>query len=214
MIWAASQTRPDVAFETCQMANTGKTPTVRMIIEANRAVSKLKKSNVSLTFKKLGSPKDLSVEVYTDATHASLSDGSSQGGFVIFLKGKSGQTVPMSWRSRKIQRVTKSPLASETSALADGADAASLISAMVKEVFNLQSQPRIHCKTDNKSLVQTLYSSKSVSDDRLKVDIARLRQMTQSDEISVSWVRGKYQISDPLTKHTANTIGLIEAVSA
>ena len=215
VIWAASQTRPDVAYETCQMANTGKSPTVQMIIEANRAVYKMKKNNVSITFKKLGNPEELEVEVYSDATHASLNDGaSSQGAFVIFFKGKNGKTVPLSWRSKRIQRITKSPLASETSALADAADAAYLLASMVKEVFNLRSAPTIHCKTDSKSLVQTLHTSNAVTDHRLKVDIARLRQMTESGEISVSWVRGNMQLSDPLTKHTATTAGLLRAVSA
>ena len=214
MIWATSQTRPDVAYETCQIANTGKNPTVKMILEANRAVSKIKKRDVSLIFKKLGNPEDLRVEVYSDATHASLNDGSSQGAFVIFLKGRDGKTVPMSWKSKRIPRVTKSPLASEASALGDAADAGYLIASLTKEVFNLKTAPPIHCKTDSKSLVQTLHTSTSVSDQRLKVDIARLRQMTQSGEITVSWVRGTMQLSDPLTKHTASTTGLLAAISA
>ena len=113
-----------------------------------------------------------------------------------------------------IKRVTKSPLASETSAVAEGADAGFLMASFVKEVFNLRSAPPIHCKTDSKSLVQTLHTCKLVSDRRLRVDIARLRQMTQRGEISVSWVRGKMQISDPLTKHTAVTTGLLEAICA
>ena len=213
MIWAASQTRPDVAYETCQMANTGKNPTVRMLVDANRAVSKLKKNNVSITFKKIGAPSDLEVEVYTDATQASLNDGGSQGGHIVFLKGRSGGTVPMGWQSKRLQRVTQSPLASETLALSDGADAAYLIASMVKEVFNLKSPPPIHCITDNKSLVQTLHSSKTVTNHRLKVDVARLRQMTQAGEISVSWVPGRMQLSDALTKHTAATSELIRAIS-
>ena len=120
----------------------------------------------------------------------------------------------MSWKSKRIPRVTKSPLASEASALGDAADAGYLIASLTKEVFNLKTAPPIHCKTDSKSLVQTLHTSTSVSDQRLKVDIARLRQMTQSGEITVSWVRGTMQLSDPLTKHTASTTGLLAAISA
>ena len=139
---------------------------------------------------------------------------SSQGGFVILLRGRNGKTVPMSWQSKKLQRVTKSPLASETSALAEGADAGFLLAYIFKEVFNFKSTPPIHCKTDSSSLVQTLHTSKSVSDRRLKVDIARLREMTQRGEISVTWVRGQMQISDPLTKKTASTAGLLDAITA
>ena len=36
MIWAASQTRPDISYETCVMSNTGKRPTAKMIKEANK----------------------------------------------------------------------------------------------------------------------------------------------------------------------------------
>ena len=56
-----------------------------MIKEANKAVAKLKSRSVNITFKNIGRPKGLKVKVYTDATHASLEDGSSQGAFVVFL---------------------------------------------------------------------------------------------------------------------------------
>ena len=41
LLWATSQTKPDVAFEGCQVGNYGKHPTVRNILEANKAVQKL-----------------------------------------------------------------------------------------------------------------------------------------------------------------------------
>ena len=214
MIWAASQTRPDVSYETCRMSNPGKHPTVKMILEANKTVTKLKKKSVSIRFKDLGSPQDVSVEVYSDATHASLEDGASQGGFIIFLRGRNGRTVPVSWQSKRLHRVTKSPLASETLALGEGADAGFLIASMMKEVFGLKSESPIHCITDSSSLVETLHTSKSVSDRRLRVDISRLREMTQKEEITVSWVKGKFQLSDALTKNTASTVGLLDAIRA
>ena len=77
MIWAASQTRPDVSYETCVMSNQGKHPTVKMIGAANKAVAKLKKKSVSIRFKNIGKPQQMKVKVYSDATHASLHDGSS-----------------------------------------------------------------------------------------------------------------------------------------
>ena len=38
LLWATSYTRPDVAFEGCQVGNYGKHPTVRNILEANKAI--------------------------------------------------------------------------------------------------------------------------------------------------------------------------------
>ena len=42
MLWVTGQTRPDLAFETCSMSNVGKNPTVKKILEANKAVAKIK----------------------------------------------------------------------------------------------------------------------------------------------------------------------------
>ena len=38
LLWATSQTRPDVAFEGCQVGNYGKHSTVRNVLEANKAI--------------------------------------------------------------------------------------------------------------------------------------------------------------------------------
>ena len=130
MIWVSSQTRPDLAYETCIMSNQGTNPTVKMIKNANKAVSKLKRNKVSIQYKNIGKPEQMRPKVYSDATHASLSDGSSQGGFVVLLEGSNHKSIPISWQSKRIQRVTKSPLASETLALGDAADAAFLIALM------------------------------------------------------------------------------------
>ena len=134
MIWAASQTRPDVAYETCVMSNTGQHPTVKMMKDANKAVTKLKSKSVSINYKNLGQPSKVKVKVYTDATHASLQDGSSQGGFIAFLEGNKGELVPMVWKSKKLHRVTKSPLASETLALGEGADAGFLLAGLWTDI--------------------------------------------------------------------------------
>ena len=83
MMWVTSQTRPDLGFETCVMSNTGKHPNIKMIHEANKAVTKLKSKNLSLNFPNLGDPNKLKVIAYSDATYASLEGGSSQGGLVI-----------------------------------------------------------------------------------------------------------------------------------
>ena len=61
-----------------------------------------------------------------DGTHASLPDGSSQGGYIVFLHGK-GKCIQIIWHSKILKRVTKSSLASKTLALGETADAALLM---------------------------------------------------------------------------------------
>ena len=103
---------------------------------------------------------------YSGATYSSLPDGSLQGGMMVFLLGENGKVAPISWQSRKLNRVTKSPLASETLALGEAADSGFLIASMIQEMFNLSSFPKVECYTDNASLTETLRTSKIVSDKR------------------------------------------------
>ena len=177
MLWVSSQTRPDVSYETCMMGNMGKNPTMDMIHNANKALVKLKSKKVEIKFPQLGRPEKLRVIAYSDATYNSLTDGFSQGGIIVFLMGENGKVAPIKWQSRKLTRVTKSPLASETLALGEAADSGFLIASMLQEMFSLSSFPKVECYTDNASLTETLRTSKSASDTRLKVDIAYLREM-------------------------------------
>ena len=214
MLWVSSQTRPDLSYETCMMGNTGKSPTMSMIHNANKALVKLKSTKVNIKFPPLGKPESLRVVAYADATYNSLPDGSSQGGILVFLLGEDGAVAPISWQSRKLTRVTKSPLASETLALSEAADSGFLIASMIQEMYRLASLPIVECFTDNGSLTETLQTSKIVCDKRLRVDIARLREMVDEKEINVTWVKGTEQLADCLTKRGASTANLLDVLSS
>ena len=54
--------------------------------------------------------------MYGDETHASLRSGASQGAELVFLRGNN-RAVTITWKSKKLERVTKSSMASETMAL-------------------------------------------------------------------------------------------------
>ena len=143
-----------MAFESCQISNYGKRPTVKDLKDANKALRKMKMHKVKLCFPKLQNLETASIVTFTDATHASLSDGSSQGALIVFLKDSVGVCVPLSWQSKKISRVTKSPLASETLGLGEGADTSFLMATAFHELFpnhavapkNGQKWPKIDLK--------------------------------------------------------------------
>ena len=162
----------------------------------------------------MGDSRKLSISVFSDATYASMDDGSSQGGHIVFLRGLNDRVVPISWQSKRLNRVTKSPLASETLALSEGADAGFLVSALVQEIFNLPSLPLVKCYTDNRSLTDTLITTRVISDRRLRVDVARLREMVAEKEISVSWIDGTRQVADALTKRGASSASLVEVLNS
>ena len=212
MNWVSTQTRPDLSYEVCVMCNTGKAPTIKLIKDANRALKKLKNTSLELTFPVLGDTKSFSIIAFSDATYASLSDGSSQGAFIVFILGADGLIAPVLWQSKKLERVTKSPLASEASAVAEAADAALFVSSMLCDILKDSRMRTVHCYTDNRSLVDTLKSTKMPNDRKLRVDLSRLREMIGRKEITLSWVDGKHQLADCLPKRGASSDLLFETL--
>ena len=87
--------------------------------------------------------KHANILCYSDATHASLKCGSSQGAHIIFISGE-GKVIPVTWQSKKLARVTKSPLASEALALGEGVDAGYLVAAIIKRYSCWISCQRYH----------------------------------------------------------------------
>lgn len=77
----------------------------------------------------------MKVICYSDSTYAILEDGSSQGGFIIFVGSKMDKVIPMCWSSKKLDWVTKRPLASDALAFNEAADVGVLIVAMLQEIF-------------------------------------------------------------------------------
>ena len=204
VLWVTSQTRPDSAFNGCIISNYGNDPKVKCLLEANKTVKKLKSDQLKIVYPNLGEPTEMKVVIYGDGSHASLMSGASQGGNIVFLTGE-GRAAPVTWKSKRLDRVTKSPLATEISAVADAADNGYLVAAMAKELFCLQSLPEIELHTDSFSLKEHLDSKKIISDPRLRVDIARLREMNDMKEVKFKWVPSGQQLADCLTKKGAST---------
>jgi hypothetical protein len=212
LLWATTQSRPDVAFDSCIVSNTGKHPTVHSIVAANKTVKKLKNSTLRMVFPNLGNPSQIRVVAYADASHANLPSGGSQGGTLVLLEGN-GKVAPIIWMSKKLNRVTKSPFAAETMAQAEAADAGVLIAKMIEEVFK-SATIQVECRTDSKSLIDHLQTSHVIQDSRLRVDIARLKEMIELNEIKLCWIPGNEQLADPLTKAGASPHRLVEVLTS
>ena len=168
-------------------------------------------SHLKLAFPKLEG--EVFLDCYSDASFANLPDGGSQGGFIIFLSDSSHNRCPVLWQSRKVRRVVKSTLSAEALALLDCAEAAVYLQGILEQITH--RCVKINCYVDNQSLADTVYSSKTLEDRRLRIDIAVLRDMIKKGEInSVSWVATARQLADCLTKRGANPSRLRAAVSA
>ena len=54
LLWATTQTRADCAYDACAVSNSGKEPTVKHLLMANKAIKKIKGADVSVCFPNLG----------------------------------------------------------------------------------------------------------------------------------------------------------------
>ena len=210
--WISTTSRPDIAFETGELSILYKNAGMEELKRLNKLVDRVKCEPEKLFFPKLSKLENCYLDCYSDASFANICDGSSQGGFIIFLRDLEGKRCPVLWQSRKIRRIVKSTLSAEAMALLDCAEAAVYIANILYELslFKL----KIVCHIDNKSLYDALHSSKHVEDRRLRIDIAVLRDMIDRGELSqIVWVETAQQLADCLTKRGASTIQLRAAVS-
>ncbi len=154
-----------------------------------------------MVFPDLHKLEDIELIVFTDASYANLPDRvSSAGGYVVFLRGSNGSCSPISWSSKKIKRVVKSSLAAESLSLVEGIDAALYLRSILQEIIPCSVPVPIICMTDNKSLCQNIHSTKLVSEKRLRLDLASIKESVSTGDIQVKWIQASRQISDCLTK--------------
>ena len=112
--------------------------------------------------------------------------------------------------------MVKSTLAAECLALEEGAETAYLIRCILAEILDIDFHDiPIECIIDNKSLHESLYSTKTVDDKHLLVDIAILReQLATKDLTKIKWVESNMQLADCLTKKGASTDKLIHVLNS
>ena len=170
---------------------------------ANKHIQKLKSTEVVLQFPSLGNLESLYITCFSDASLANLKSGASQEGFAIFLCGNE-KYLPIAWKSRKLKRVVKSTLSAETLALEEALESFFTIRGLLSEVSNKEMHPDIflnYCYTDNKSLVETVNSTKTLTKKQLKVDICIIWEIIEKHEVKqTSWCDSSSQLADSLTK--------------
>ncbi len=210
VMWIAKQTRPDVLFDACKLATSVKDARIEHLQTANKIIKKVKSEKVNLKFQDVGEEPFL--VVFSDASLGNLPDGGTQGGHVILLSGRDGQISPVCWNSKKIRRVVRSTLAGETLAMADGIDTGIFLSTLYGELNRTTDLPLV-CITDCRSLHDAIYSTKAVTEKRLRMEIAGIKELVERGQIKeVQWVRTEKQLADCLTKEGASSVKLLKAL--
>ena len=154
--WVATHTRPDIAYDVCELSVRCNKANVSDMIRLNKVISRVNTDHVKIYFPKIESLESCSLECYSDASFANLPDSGSQGGMILFLQDSRGVRCPVYWQSRKIRRVVKSTLAAETLALVDCAEIAVYIQRIIMDLCGKLVDIPINCFVNNKSLLDTL----------------------------------------------------------
>ena len=185
------------------------------VVRINKAVKKLKATLYNIKFCKFeGDLSDAKILVFGDASLHNLPDGvSSTLGYIVFL-AVGYQLAPITWGSRKIQRIAKFIINAEFMALSKAVEESLVIRETMKEILGKNMD--VLAYTDCQSLRDNIHSGKNVQDKQLRVEVAALRQRVEEykEVRRVKWIKGTHQLADPLTKTpTAGTTGeLIEVL--
>ena len=108
-----------------------------------------------MVYPDLGNSEYLKVIVYGNAIHTSLPDGVSKEAQIVFLC--SNMVIPVTSKSKKLERVTKRPMELETMTLAESPNPGHFVALTTKEISGLNTAPKVFRKTDNKSLEKPLH---------------------------------------------------------
>ena len=176
LLWLSTQTRPDIAYDVCQLSNHLAEPNVQDILMVNKLITKMKNEpEMMLCFHPINL-KDTKLIVYADAAYGNLPRFGSQCGYMIFLTDSEGQNKnPIAWKSVKIDRVCQSALAAEGLALVKAIDHAVFIMKTLQKMMNNEEKIPIVCYTDNKSLHEVLLKTKDPEEKRLVCVLAPIR---------------------------------------
>ena len=210
--WITSICKPEASFSYCVLSTVQSKPQISDFVKYAKVVRDLKSSDTWLRISKLNL-KNVQVTVFSDASFGNLSDGGSQLAHIIFVHDDNGNSVPVSWVSKKAKRVCRSTLTAETLAAIEAVDAACVIKSTLEEFLD-ECIPPICLYVDNKSLFDAVKTTNMLAEKRLLIDMSALREMIDRKEVYIKWVNSEHQLADVLTKLGANKKKLTDVLSS
>ena len=196
--WTVQHTRPDLACGVSLAGQIEGERTGRHLRRVVKMVEKAKENPLSIKMEKMEG--EISIETYTDASFGSGGGGASQVGYIVALVDERGKRCPIYWKSRKGKRVARSTIEAEAIGLNEGLEMALYVEEIWRELSG-GGRIKIKGKTDSRTLERAIKSSTNVSSKRLRIDLARIKEMVRGEEIEeIEWVAGSEQVADGLTK--------------
>ena len=227
--YAATHIRPDLSSRLSLLQSSINKATVETLSEGNKLLHEAKHHHdVTITIKSI-SPGDLRFMAFSDASFSSHNKPDSHAGHIIVATHKAIDSnvpcpiSPITWGSKKIQRVVTSTLAAETMALASTVDQLSWLRIFWSWLHDPRTQwrkpdealtkipsaisvasPTEHpdlTVTDCKSLYDLISRTAppSCSEYRIQL-VARAIKESLEEGTKLRWVHTGAQLADSLTK--------------
>jgi hypothetical protein len=212
--WLSTQGRPDIAFQSCYIANSLKSGDIKVFKYANKVVRTIQNQSMTLFYPRDFDLKSLNVISFCDASFGNLPNAGSQGAFLSFIVDKTGRYSLIAWQSKKIRRVVKSTIAAECLASVEAAEMTVYFATVLKNILGLSKSIGTILFCDNKNLVNAVHSSTNLEDRRLIIDVCVLRDLLQQHELTeFKWIETKFQIANTLTKQGASDQLLLDVLN-
>ena len=170
----------------------------------NASVKKIQENEKGIIFPKLDI-NSVTIRGYADAGFSNNPDLKSQLAMVIVLVDKYDNAALIHYASWKTRRIVRSVLASELFAMVAAHDYCQIIALDLKSTTGKLFP--VYLLTDSKSIFDTITKLTGVSEKRLMIDIAALRQSYSRGEITnIGHVLTANNLADPLTKKTQSKV--------
>ena len=202
----SEMTRPDLCYDTLELATQSKNATVSDLRKINKTVDKAKKSNGVVKYSKIGKFDDLKILAISDGGLNRMENRTlSVMGKSVFLSNREETRVaPLLWKSKTIQTVCKSAKTAETRACDKVMEDGIYLARCVHEIYTGErgtGQIPVQVVTDSQSLLDSLESTKQVEEKLMRPVIKWMKQMLDSKAISnVRWCDTCVCVSDAFTK--------------
>jgi hypothetical protein len=124
-------------------------------------------------------------------------------GYLILLMDKSPNANILAWKSAKSTRVIHSTMAAETLAVSAAFDLAFGLKKQISEILGVSVELVLF--TDNKGVFDTITKRTAVTEKRVMIELAVLREAYEKKEISnMGFILSRYNPADALTKKKSN----------
>jgi hypothetical protein len=171
------QTRPDISLS---VALASQVTDVEFEADSHGAIRDLNSTleflrstaEVGITYVPMDM-ETLKLVVYADASYASNADLTSQIGHIALLMDASNNAVPLSYRSCKSKRATRSVVAAEAIALVEAYDVGH---CLAHELRCLAKRPvPLFLVTDAQTLFHSVIKGTPTAEKRLQIDLKQVR---------------------------------------